>query len=93
MIDPLLNPRKRDESPAVDWYDDPWDNPRSAARSTSFDDDAVPKEFGWLSRPLKIAALATASVTLFMGGYRIVVRASCQSIGHGSGVSIYGCRR
>lgn len=67
MIDPLLNPRKRDESPADNWYEDPWDNPRSAVRSASFDDDAVPNEFGWLSRPLKIAALATAAVTLFMG--------------------------
>lgn len=64
MIDPLLD---REEEPARDWVDDPWDRPEVAARSRRFADDVIGESHGEWWPHLKRVVLVATCVSLLFG--------------------------
>ena len=67
MIDPLLRKKKEHTELAESWSDDPWDRPSALGKATDVETDVVKGELRHFSRPLGLAVLIVAAVSLLFG--------------------------
>jgi UPF0755 protein len=67
MIDPLLRKKKDHTELAESWSDDPWDLPSALGKATNVETDVVKAELRHFSRPLGLAVLIVAAVSLLFG--------------------------
>jgi UPF0755 protein len=67
MIDPLLRKKKDHTELAESWSDDPWDLPSALGKATDVETDVVKAELRHFSRPLGLAVLIVAAVSLLFG--------------------------
>ena len=67
MIDPLLRKKKDHTELAESWSDDPWDLPSAIGKATEVETDVVKAELRHFSRPLGLAVLIVAAVSLLFG--------------------------
>ena len=67
MIDPLLRKKKDHTELAESWSDDPWDLPSALGKATNVETDVVKAELRHFSKPLGLAVLIVAAVSLLFG--------------------------
>jgi len=67
MIDPLFRKKKDHTELAESWSDDPWDLPSALGKATDVETDVVKAELRHFSRPLGLAVLIVAAVSLLFG--------------------------